>query len=134
MSTSDDDRRRHVRHPIGSRVRLFLGAEELEQPAEVVDLSQGGMRVRTRDLHLATEDGIPLHVYISLPDGRGAMAVARVVRTADGEVVFRFDAIDNADGDRLGEPDMWTSADEVYVVPIGSQTRSAILGYLGLGA
>lgn len=130
--TSDDDRRRHVRHPIGSRVRLFLGAEELEQAAEVVDLSQGGMRVKTRDLELATEAGSPLHVYISLPDGRGAMAVARVVRTADGEVVFRFDAIDNADGDRLGEPDMWTSADEVYVVPIDSQTRSAILGYLAL--
>ena len=113
-------------------MRLFLGADELEQPAEVVDLSQGGMRVKTRDLELATEDGSPLHVYIALPDGRGAMAVARVIRTADGEVVFRFDAIDNADGDRLGEPDMWTSADEVYVVPIDSQTRSAILGYLDL--
>jgi hypothetical protein len=132
MMTSDDDRRRHVRHPIGTRVRLFLGTDELEQPAEVVDLSQGGMRVRTRDLELASEEGGPLHVYIALPDGRGAMAVARVTRAADGEFAFRFDAIDNADAGRLGEPDMWTSAEEVYVVPIDSPTRSAILGYLAL--
>lgn len=90
------------------------------------------MRVRTRDLDLALEDETPLHVYIALPDGRGAMAVARVVRTGEDEVAFRFDAIDNADGDRLNEPDMWTSAEEVYVVPIGSQTRSAILSYLAL--
>jgi hypothetical protein len=130
--TSDDDRRRHVRHPIGTRVRLFLGTDELEQTAEVVDLSQGGMRVKTRDLELAAEEGSPLHVYIALPDGRGAMAVARVARTSEGEVAFRFDAIDNAEGDHLGEPDMWASADEVYVVPIDSQTRSAILGYLAL--
>ena len=132
--TSDDDRRRHVRHPIGTRVRLFLGQEELEQPAEVVDLSGGGMRVRTRDLELAIEEEIPLHVYLALPDGRGAMAVARVVRIDEDEVAFRFDAIDNAAGDRLGEPDVWASAEEVYVVPIDSQTRSAILGYLALSA
>ena len=115
-------------------MRLFLGQEELEQPAEVVDLSGGGMRVRTRDLDLAIEEEIPLHVYLALPDGRGAMAVARVVRTGEDEVAFRFDAIDNAAGDRLGEPDVWASAEEVYVVPIDSQTRSAILGYLSLSA
>jgi hypothetical protein len=90
------------------------------------------MRVRTRDLDIALEDETPLHVYIALADGRGAMAVARVVRTSDDEVAFRFDAIDNADGSRLDEPDLWTSAEEVYVVPIGSQTRSAILSYLAL--
>jgi len=90
--------------------------------------------VKTRDLELAIEDNIPLSVYIALPDGRGAMAVARVVRTGADEVVFRFDAIDNADGDRLGEPDVWASAEDIYVVPIDSQTRSAILGFLALGA
>lgn len=115
-------------------MRLFLGKEELEQPAEVVDLSGGGMRVRTRDLELAIEEEIPLHVYIALPDGRGAMAVARVVRISEDEVAFRFDAIDNADGDRLDEPDMWASAEDIYVVPISSQTRSAILDFLALGA
>ena len=130
--TSADDRRRHIRNPIGTRVRLFLGTDELEQTAEVVDLSQGGMRVKTRDLELAAEEGSPLHVYISLPDGRGATAVARVARSADGEVAFRFDAVDNAEGDHLDDPDMWASAEEVYVVPIDSQTRSAILGYLAL--
>ncbi|HEY8146332.1 MAG TPA: PilZ domain-containing protein [Kofleriaceae bacterium] len=134
MVTSDDDRRRHVRHPIGTRVRLFIGHSELEQPAEVVDLSGGGMRVRTRDLELATDEEVPLHVYIALPDGRGAMAVARVVRIGEDEVAFRFDAMDNADAGRLGEPDIWTSAEEVYVVPISSQTRSAILGFLALPA
>lgn len=113
-------------------MRLFLGESELEQPAEVVDLSGGGMRVRTRDLELAAEEEIPLHVYIALPDGRGAMAVARVVRTAEDEVAFRFDAIDNAEAGRLDEPDLWTSAEEVYVVPIGSQTRSAILEFLSV--
>ncbi len=132
--TSGDDRRQHVRHPIGTKVRLFLGHDELEQPAEVVDLSGGGMRVRTRDLELATEEETPLHVYIALPDGRGAMAVARVVRTAEGEVAFRFDAIDNAEADRLGEPELWASAEEVYVVPIDSQTRSAILNFLAPSA
>jgi hypothetical protein len=114
-------------------VRLFLGKDELEQPAEVVDLSGGGMRVRTRDLELAIEDNIPLNVYITLPDGRGAMVLARVVRTGPDEVVFRFDAIDNADGGRLGEPDVWASAEEIYVVPIDSQTRSTILSFLSLG-
>lgn len=100
----------------------------------MVDFSGGGMRVRTRDLDLAVEEAIPLHVYIALPDGRGAIAVARVVRTAEDEVAFRFDAIDNADGDRIGEPEMWNSAEEVYVVPIDSQTRSAILSFLAEAA
>jgi hypothetical protein len=71
----------------------------------LVDLSPSGMLIRAANIDIE-EDGL-LQVHLARPDGGGATAIGRVVRSDDRGVAFCFDALWQSDDKKLASPDLW---------------------------
>ena len=52
------------------------------------------------------QDGL-LQVHLARPDGGGATAIGRVVRSDDRGVAFCFDTLWTSDEQKLASPDLW---------------------------
>ena len=99
------ERRRNHRHSLRTDLRVLLGPERTEVRGRLVDLSPSGMLIRAANLGLE-ENGL-LQVHLARPEGAGATAIARVVRSDDRGVAFCFDALWCADEEKLASPELW---------------------------
>jgi hypothetical protein len=115
-ATPPTDRRRHDRHAVDVPIALFLGPRGIEQPAQLVDLGMGGMRIEVANL--TVDKTVKLHVHVARADGRGATALGRVVRVDRHGIAFRFDHVRAQDGELLATGAFGQEADRLYVAPI----------------
>jgi hypothetical protein len=116
VSPSAADRRSHPRQILRLAVRLVLGEDTEERSAEVLDLSEGGIRLRSPELALCADAA--LHLQVGRPDGCGTTALAHVVRSDEYGVALYFDTISEYHRALLATPGLWASADRVHVQPI----------------
>ncbi|HEY2009004.1 MAG TPA: PilZ domain-containing protein [Rhizomicrobium sp.] len=79
-----ENRRKHERSAVSLDGRLFVPAEESEQPCQVVDLSAGGARV-------ICEDVPPCTTYVILYVNGFGRFPAITTRYSDGAIGMRFD-------------------------------------------
>lgn len=83
-----ESRRKHQRSAVSLPGRLFVPAEESEQPCQVVELSAGSARV-------ICEEVPPTPTYVILyVDGFGRFP-AVITRYSDGAIAMRFDVNEN---------------------------------------
>ena len=101
------ERRRTRRHTLRTDLRVLVGPERTEVRGRLVDLSPGGMLIRAANMDLG-EEGL-LQVHLARPDGSGATAIGRVVRSDDRGTAFCFDALWTTDEAKLASPDLWSS-------------------------
>lgn len=99
------ERRRTLRHTLRTDLCVLVGPERTEVRGRLVDLSPGGMLIRAAHMDLE-EDGL-LQVHLARPDGGGATAIGRVVRSDDRGIAFCFDALWSSDEEKLASPDLW---------------------------
>jgi hypothetical protein len=99
------ERRRTPRHTLRTDLRVLVGPERTEVRGWLVDLSPRGMLIRAANMDLE-QDGL-LQVHLARPDGGGATAIGRVVRSDDRGVAFCFDALWTSDEKKLASPDLW---------------------------
>jgi hypothetical protein len=99
------ERRRTPRHTLRTDLRVLVGPERTEVRGRLVDLSPSGMLIRAANIDIE-EDGL-LQVHLARPDGGGATAIGRVVRSDDRGVAFCFDALWQSDDKKLASPDLW---------------------------
>lgn len=78
------EKRKHERWTVSLEGRLFVPAEESEQPCEVVDLSAGGARV-------VCEEVPPCATYVILYVNGFGRFPAVTTRFSDGAIGLRFD-------------------------------------------
>jgi hypothetical protein len=99
------ERRRTHRHTLRTDLRVLVGPERTEVRGRLVDLSPGGMLIRAANMDIEG-DGL-LQVHLARPDGSGATAIGRVVRSDDRGTAFCFDALWTSDEAKLATPDLW---------------------------
>jgi len=86
--SATENRRRYERSAVALDGRLFVPAEDSEQPCRIVDLSAGSARVICEDVP-PTATYVILHV-----DGFGRFP-AVTTRYHDGAIALRFDMSEN---------------------------------------
>ncbi len=93
------EKRRYVRFPASGTCRIREG--NIESPGQLVDLSLGGVQIRTGSL-VSDDQTIRMTLELeSLPGGNVIGANGTVVRAPGGAVGVRFDGVDSISGRRL---------------------------------
>lgn len=104
------DRRRNARLSMRCDLRMLVGPEKTEVRGRLVELSPRGMLIRAP--HVDIEEAALLQVRLTRPDGEGATAIGRVVRSDDRGIAFCFDALWTTDAPKLASAEMWQTGDD----------------------